>query len=112
MVFVLLMGLAAFFTQLAILNILRYNKTIAVLATTLKKSAVGVASSLFCCLIVMTAFGSYMHLEYGPHLLEYSSMLRTYSAQLTTFMGVFDYVGIDEAVGVFGAFMLILVRLG
>ena len=48
MVFIMLMSLAAFLTQLAILNILRYNHTIAVLATTLKKSAGDTSNALVC----------------------------------------------------------------
>ena len=111
MIFVMLMGLAAFLTQLAILSILRYNHTIAVLATTLKRSANDVANSLFCCFVLMTAFAAYMHNEYGPHIAEYSSMARTYSAQISGFMGVFDYVSIYENLGNLGAFMLILYLL-
>ena len=111
MMFILFMGLAAFLTQLALLNILRYSHTIAVLATTLKKSAGDVMNSLFCIFIVMTAFAAYMHIEYGPHLSEYRSVMMTYAAQFSGFMGVFDYTGIYQAQGALGAFMLILYLL-
>ena len=111
MVFVTLMSLAAFLTQLAFLNTLRYNHTIAVLATTLKQSSTDIINSLFCIFIVMTAFAAYMHVEYGPHLSEYRSVMMTYAAQFSGFMGVFDYPGIYEAQGTLGAFMLILYLL-
>ena len=111
MVFVTLMSLAAFLTQLAFLNTLRYNHTIAVLATTLKQSSTDIINSLFCIFIVMTAFAAYMHVEYGPHLSEYRSVMMTYAAQFSGFMGVFDYTGIYEAQGTLGAFMLILYLL-
>ena len=111
MVFVTLMSLAAFLTQLAFLNTLRYNHTIAVLATTLKQSSTDIINSLFCIFIVMTAFAAYMHVEYGPHLSEYRSVMMTYAAQFSGFMGVFDYTGIYEAQGALGAFMLILYLL-
>ena len=48
MKFIILISSAAFLTQLAILNILRYNHTIAVLATTLKKSAGDTSNALVC----------------------------------------------------------------
>ena len=111
MLFILIMGLAAFLTQLALLHILRYSHTIAALATTLEKSARDVLNSLFCIFIVMTAFASYMHIEYGHHLSEYRSLILTYAAQMSGFMGTFDYPGIYEAQGTLGAFMLILYLL-
>ena len=111
MVFIMLMSLAAFLTQLAILNILRYNHTIAVLATTLKKSAGDTSNALVCVALMMTSFAAYMHVEYGRSLSDYRSMMRTYAAQFSGFMGVFDYRGVYEAKGAIGAAMLILYLL-
>ena len=108
MIFVMLMGLAACLTQLAILDILRYNHTIAVMATTLKKSAKDSLNSFVCVMVVLTAFAGYMHIAYGKHMQEYSSMPRTYLAEISAFMGVFDYVGVYEATGALGAAMLIV----
>ena len=55
----------------------------------------------------MTAFAASMHVLYGPHLLDYSSMVTTYAAMFGGFLGDFDYHGVTEATGLLGGIMLI-----
>ena len=55
----------------------------------------------------MTAFAAFMHVLYGPHLLDYSTMFATYAAMFGGFLGNFDYHGVTEATGLLGGIMLI-----
>ena len=105
--FILLLGFAAFFVQISLLHILRYSKTISILGATLRNSANDVLNVLICIAALMTAFAAFMHVLYGPHLLDYSTMFATYAAMFGGFLGNFDYHGVTEATGLLGGIMLI-----
>ena len=94
--FILLLGMAAFLTQLGLLHILRYSKTISILGATLKNSASDVANVLVCIAVLMTGFAGFMHVLYGPHMYDYRSVLATFAAMFSGFLGNFDYQGIGR----------------
>ena len=109
--YVTLLALAAFLTQLALLHILRYNKTIAILATALTKSFSDVIGILFIILVFSSAFASFMYVVYGPSLDEYSSMMATYTALFSGSIGKFDFHQVIEAMGLTGSIVLLLFLL-
>ena len=105
--FILLLGMAAFLTQLGLLHILRYSKTISILGATLKNSASDVANVLVCIAVLMTGFAGFMHVLYGPHMYDYRSVLATFAAMFSGFLGNFDYQGVTDATGILGGIMLL-----
>ena len=110
-IFVDLLSLVGFLTQLSLLHILRYSKTISILATTLSKSFKDVTNSLLSMAIITTAFVSFMYTMYGPFLYDYSTVMRVYTALFSGSMGKFDFYVIIETMGLLGSAVLLLFLL-
>jgi len=78
-----IIGVVAFITQLQLLHLLRYHRTISILGTTLAKSLVDLISFGFVMAIIFIAFACAIHLLYKD-LVEYSTMAATMGSQVRT----------------------------
>ena len=110
-IFVDLLALCGFLAQISLLHILRYNKTISILAATLSKSFSDVVNILLCIAIVTSAFVSFMYIVYGPHLFDYSTVMRAYTALFSGSMGKFDFYVVIDAMGLLGSLVLLIFLL-
>ena len=101
------MSIAAFVTQLGLLNILRYNQTICILSNTIRKTAGQLAAfGLFTAAFIM-AFAGLTHCLFGPQLYEFRSIVSTYGRLLIRHMHL-DYALVDEAAGPGGVLIMLI----
>jgi len=78
-----MIGVVAFITQLQLLHLLRYHKTISILGATLSRSLVDLISFGFIMGVIFIAFACAIYLLYHD-LIEYSSMANTMGSQVRT----------------------------
>jgi len=76
-----IIGVVAFITQLQLLHLLRYHKTISILGATLSKSLPALLSFGLIMGIIFIAFASAIYLLYHD-LVEYSTMANTMGSQV------------------------------
>jgi len=76
-----IIGVVAFITQLQLLHLLRYHRTISILGTTLAKSFMDLISFGFMMGVIFIAFACAIHLLYHD-LVEYSTMADTMGSQV------------------------------
>jgi len=81
--YLVMIGVVAFLTQLQLLHLLRYHKTISILGATLSRSLVDLISFGFIMGIIFIAFAIAIYLLYHD-LIEYSSMANTMGSQVRT----------------------------
>ena len=79
--YLIIIGLVAFITQLQLLHLLRYHKTISILGATLAKSLFDLLSFGFIMGVLFIAFACAIHLLYHD-LVEYSTVSNTMAAQV------------------------------
>ena len=85
------MGLTVFVCFLKFLRLLRFNRTIGKLASTLR-ACVGPLSSFFLLfIIVFLAYAQFAFLIFGPEMSDYSSFARCLSNMLGMTLGSFDF---------------------
>jgi len=77
-----MIGLVAFITQLQLLHLLRYHRTISILGQTLAKSLTDLLSFGLIMGIIFVAFAIAIYLLYHD-LAEYSTMSSTMGSQVT-----------------------------
>ena len=99
------MGLVTFIVQLKLLHILRYNKTIAILATTLSKSAGELLDFGVIAGIPFMAFTCGAALMFNK-MEEYSSLQLAAASMTQAFLGKFDFYLMMTEYGKFGAVYL------
>jgi len=99
------MGVVTFLATLKLLHLLRYNQTIAVLATTLSASAGDLINFAVVSCIPFMAFASGATLLFYK-MEEYSSLLKSGASLTSAFLGKFDFYAMMDSYGLFGAFYL------
>ena len=107
MVYKTLMSIATFLVTLGLLHILRYNRTISILAATIQqaKGRLG-AFGLFCGAFLL-AFAGLTHLWMGAKMADFRAMYPAMTRLAMRHMDM-DYEETREAVGVFGAVVLLV----
>ena len=109
--YIVLISLSVFIIQLGTLNLLRYNRTIAVLAATLKASAKDLANVGICLFVLVMGFTAFATIYYGTLVYEYRSFVNTFTTLVSAFIGKFEYTSVRNATNWFGGLMLILYLL-
>ena len=76
-----MIGVVAFITQLQLLHLLRYNKTISILGQTLQSALTDLISFGFFMGILFVAFACPIYLQYHD-LIQYSTIANTMGSQV------------------------------
>ena len=106
-IFFNLMSIVAFLMILRLLSILRYNRTISIMALTIKKSSEDLLSMTIAFWIFFIAFCVLCYDTFGSSLEQYSSIQATMCSLSEAFLGKFDFYHVTSAKGEFGGFILI-----
>jgi len=77
-----MIGIVAFITQLQLLHLLRYHKTISILGTTLSNALCDLVSFGFIMGVIFLAFTSAIYLMYH-NMAAYSTMATAMGSQVT-----------------------------
>ena len=85
--YLVLIGIVAFITQLQLLHLLRYHKTISILGATLRRAMWTLISFGFIMAIIFMAFTSTIYLIYHD-LAEYSTLATAMGSQVMTVCNV------------------------
>ena len=85
------MGLTVFVCFLKFLRLLRFNRTIGKLASTLRACVAPLASFFLLFIIVFLAYAQFAFLIFGPFMTDYSSFDRCLANMLGMTLGSFDF---------------------
>ena len=107
MIYKSLMSIATFLVTLGLLHILRYNRTISILAGTLSdaKGRLG-AFGLFCLAFVF-AFAALTHCLFGAEIFDFRSLGTAYIRLAVRHMDI-GYKEVREAGGVIGVLIMLV----
>ncbi len=108
--YLIMLGLCTFLIMLEYLHIMRYNSTIAVMATAISGSGAELLFMALVVLVVLMAFFSVALIQYGPYMAEFSTAKMTFITLISSFMGKFDFASI-QVVGGNGGRVFLLVYL-
>ena len=102
-----LMSFATFLVTLGLLHILRYNRTIAIMAATLTGYGSQLASFGVYFLIILSAFASLTHCCFGARLYDFRNLWSTLTRLAIRHMHM-EYEETREEAGVFGAVVMLV----
>ncbi|XP_070577645.1 polycystin-2-like protein 2 [Ptychodera flava] len=97
-----------FLSVLKFIYILRFNRRMSLLSSTLKESAVDMAAFGVQFVIVMVAFGIAFQLTLGANLDDYRTAVSTVETLISAWLGIFDYDALVEANRIFGPLLFFL----
>ncbi len=100
--YMMFLGLTTYLVTLQFLHILRYNKTIAVLGTTIAKSAGSLMGMGSGVLLILIAYSMAGYIKFCPHLSDYSTIKEVMITLTSSFLGNFDFDSIDRVGGTAG----------
>ena len=101
------MAFATFLVTLGLLHILRYNRTIAIMAATLTGYGSQLASFGVYFLIIISAFASLTHVCFGARLYDFRNFWSTLTRLAIRHMHM-EYEETREEAGVFGAVVMLV----
>ncbi|XP_028406520.1 polycystin-1-like isoform X2 [Dendronephthya gigantea] len=96
------MGLAVFVSFLKFLRLLRFNRTIGKLASTLRACVPPLASFFLLFIIVFLAYAQFAFMIFGPEMSDYSSFERCLSNMLGMTLGSFDFAALSATNRIIG----------
>lgn len=96
------MGLTVFVSFLKFLRLLRFNRTIGKLASTLRACVAPLASFFLLFIIVFLAYAQFAFLIFGPEMTDYSSFDRCLSNMLGMTLGSFDFDALSSTNRILG----------
>lgn len=105
--FLTLLGFCSFFAELTLLHLLRYSRTISVLAATLLKSSRDLIQILILFFVAFIAYCGFFYLMYGPQLADFGSLLDTMSTMLTASLASFDFYAATSVGGSLAGLLLL-----
>ncbi len=91
-----------FFSIVKLIFILRFNRRISMLASTLKHSAKDMATFSIVFSIVMAAYSSFAYVTLGGKLADYATFLTTIQSLFAMILGSFNYEEITRAHPILG----------
>ena len=100
--YLMFLALTTFLVMVQFLHILRYNQTVAILTSTLVKSAPELSMMGLFVFSIIFAYASMGYLNFGPFLERYSTIKMTLITLVSGFMGSFDLDELDKAAGIRG----------
>ena len=107
LIYKVLMSFATFLVTLGLLYILRYNRTIAVLAGTINDSKGRLAAFGVFCLAFVVAFAALCHCWFGAQMYDFRAVYPAIVRLAIRHMDM-DYEETREAAGLFGAVVMFL----
>ncbi len=110
------MGLSVFVSFLKFLRLLRFNRTIGKLASTLRACVAPLASFFLLFIIVFLAYAQFAFLIFGPVMSDYSSFARCMSNMLGMTLGSFDFGALTSTNRILGpifffSYILVMVMI-
>lgn len=93
------------------IRLLQYNKTISLLASTLKGCAKPLAAFFVVFFIFFIAFTTLAYLLFVPHLPDYKSYLTASESVMSLLLGGFSFGEIENAKPIFGRIWFVLIML-
>ena len=93
------------------IRLLQYNKTISLLASTLKGSAKPLAAFFIVFFVFFVAFTSFAYLLYMPHLTDYKSFITASESVLSLLLGTFDFSEISSTNRILGPIWFFLIMM-
>ncbi|CAL4080384.1 unnamed protein product, partial [Meganyctiphanes norvegica] len=101
-VFGYLVSFLVFFATLKFIKILKFNKRMGMLTSTLKQVASDLSGFMIAFFICFFSFAHLFFLLHNPNHLDYTSIISSIEASLSALLGKFDYEGISESSPVLG----------
>ncbi|CAH1794853.1 unnamed protein product [Owenia fusiformis] len=99
-----LMGVLVYLSFIKMIHILRFNKRMSMLASTLKASAGDMGGFAFMFLIVFMAYAQMAYLVFGADIVDYSSFIGTLEAMFSILLGHFNLEALTRVHIIIGPF--------
>ena len=103
----ILMSFATFLVTLGLLHILRYNRTIAILAATINDSKWRMGALGLFCLAFLVAFAGLTHCWFGAQMYDFRAMFPAMMRLAIRHMDL-DYENTRQAAGIFGCLVVLV----
>lgn len=100
-----------FLANLKFLHLLRFNKRLGILSTTLKECASDLSSFAVCLLIVFLAFVQLFHLVLGVNMMNYATFISSLESTFSMMLGKFRYSEIQMTSPLLGPVIFIIFGL-
>ncbi|KAG1652539.1 Polycystic kidney disease protein 1-like 2 [Nymphon striatum] len=100
-----------FFANMKFLHLLRFNKRLGILSTTLKDCAADLSSFGVCLLIVFLAFVQLFYLILGLHVSDYATFINSLEATFSMMLGKFKFIEISMAAPIIGPLVFFIFGL-
>lgn len=95
-------GILVFLVTIRFLKLLRFNRKMAFIGTTIGFIAKPIALFMISFSIIFFAYGSFAHLIFGPFNNNFKTLLSTSVTQMRILLGDFDYYDIESSDRVLG----------
>ena len=93
----IVIGVIIFMANVKFLRLLRFNRHILFLSTTMRKAGVELACFSLTFMIFFIAYGLMGTVLFGQHLQGFRTMLHTLESLYSMLLGKFDFNGIRQA---------------
>ncbi|KAF0300768.1 Polycystic kidney disease protein 1-like 2 [Amphibalanus amphitrite] len=101
-----IIGFLVFFGTLKFIKLLRFNKRMGFLTSTLKQCAGDLVGFIVVFVVIFVAFSSTFFLLLGSMMADFTNIIASVEASFAMMLGKFDFMGISAANRVLGPLML------